>query len=105
MAALGLTVGLGLTIYLAQLHVHRAWRLLVFVPFLFAAMGITQGLLRVCPKHSQMGMRETSDGTAVPRADDHICMASRKAASMSILCSLAVAGLATAAVVALPAGS
>lgn len=102
LAAAGLTVALGLTIALIQLEIPRAWRLLTFIPFLLSAMGIMQGLLRVCPMNSQQGRRETATGATVPITDEKSCVASRRAGAQVFFGSLLMSSLATAAVLALP---
>lgn len=55
-------VGLLLTVAFVQMDVARAWRLLLFFPFMGAAIGAVQGLYRTCPFHVNSRTRVNDAG-------------------------------------------
>ncbi len=97
----GLGVGLLLSIVLLRAGVDRPVRLVVFLPFLLAASGVMQVMLRTCPSHGRRGTRE-ADGAAVPMHDPKREAGARTRSSVVVAATLGLAGLATGAVWVLP---
>lgn len=62
MGLAGLVVALAIAVWLVGSDVDRTWRLLLFFPFFFAAMGAWQGLYRTCPGNVSKGICEEDGG-------------------------------------------
>ncbi|MBX2812551.1 MAG: hypothetical protein KTR25_12105 [Myxococcales bacterium] len=102
LSVLGLAMGLGMTIFMAEHGWERVWRLTTFLPFLVAAMAACQGLYRVCPMLSMDGCRESADGPVVPQECDQAAKAAKAAAGCVLRASIVMAVSATLVVTALP---
>lgn len=97
-----LAVSLGLSVVLVRLDLDRAWRLLLFFPFLVAAMGAWQGLYRTCPSLVHNGKRENDDGEEGRVADPDQVKGARKLAFRVLVGAMSSAMISTAVVLALP---
>ncbi|MCA9553415.1 MAG: hypothetical protein KC933_25485 [Myxococcales bacterium] len=102
MGIVALTVALGAAVAVMEADLARPWRVVLFVPFFFAAFGAWQGLYRTCPGLVMRGTRETQEGDEVRVADPEQTRAARRLATKVMLGSVATAACATALLVALP---
>ena len=90
-------IALILTVSLVQLDVPRVWRLALFFPFMWAAIGAVQGLYRTCVFHVNKGTR-VNDAGEVERvcssteAQQARCLASR-VMGLSILSAISATAL------------
>jgi hypothetical protein len=103
MSVIALAIALGGTVALFRLEADPAWRLLTFFPFLLAASGALQGLLRTCPMHSRHGTRECRGGPSLPMSDERSRQAARQLGWRVFWGSLGLAAFSTAVVYFLPA--
>lgn len=53
---------LGLAVLLLKLEVAPLYRLTLFIPFLFASIGVYQGLFKTCSFLAAQGLRDLDDG-------------------------------------------
>jgi hypothetical protein len=56
------SLALGLTVLFVQLDFPRLWRVALFFPFMWAAIGAVQGLYRTCPFHVNKRTRVNDAG-------------------------------------------
>lgn len=101
-AVITLALTLGLTIFLVEADVARTWRLLLFFPFMFAAVGAIQGLYRTCPMHVNKRTRVCESGEVEPVVSQEEIRRSRRLAFRVLTASLVSAVSATALVFFLP---
>ncbi len=97
-----LAVSLGLSVVLVRMGVDRTWRLLLFFPFLIAAIGAWQGLYRTCPFLVHDGKRENDDGEEGRVANPDQVKGARKLAFRVVFGAMSSALISTALVLALP---
>jgi hypothetical protein len=96
-----LAVGVMLAIGAVIMHVDRAWRLGVFVPFVLGGIGVFQASAKTCVAHAARGLKEV-DGRMVPVTDERERKAIDDTARSIKLRSMLLAAVLTAVTVALP---
>lgn len=90
------------TVGLVQADLHRAWRLLLFLPFFMAAFGAWQGLFRTCPGLAFKGLRETATGHEAKVKRKAELVAAQRAARQVLIGAIATALVSTSVVFFLP---
>ena len=91
-----------LTLLFVQLDVSRGWRLIVFIPFMWAAVNAVQGLYRTCPMHVNKRTRVNDAGEVERVCSDQELSQARCLAHRVIGASILSALAATALVFFLP---
>ncbi len=102
MSAAALVLGLGLSVALVQGELHRGWRLLLIIPFFFAAIGAFQGLYRTCPVHARQKTRVNELGEDEVVANPEEVQASKRLGARVFLSAMMSACTATGLVFFLP---
>jgi RecG-like helicase len=91
---LGTGVTLVVLVLLVALHASRGWRLLLFAPFAFAAIGYLQYAARTCVHLAVRGLRNLDAGDE-KLTDFTVRLALRRRARKLVLASLGLAALGT----------
>lgn len=101
-AVITLTLALALTIFMVEAEVARSWRLLLFFPFMFAAIGAVQGLYRTCLIHVNKRTRVCESGEVEPVVSKEELERSKRLSRRVMAASVLSALTATALVFFLP---
>ncbi len=93
---IGTAVTVVVLVLLVALHARRGWRLLLFVPLAFAAVGYLQYAAKTCVHLAVRGLRNL-DGGDEKLTDFTVRLALRRRADRILLASLAASALLTLA--------
>ena len=98
MGIIALAVALGVATLLAKVSASPGYRVLAFVPFLFASYGMLAALYRTCGLTAMAGRRITSDGSE--RVADRVELADQRRRGLRVIGgSLLLAATATSLLV------
>jgi hypothetical protein len=101
-AVVAMSAALLLTVVFVEMELARTWRLMLFVPFFWAAIDGVQGLYRTCPMHVNKRTRVNDAGEVEPVCSESENQQARCLAHRVIGTSILAALSATALVFFLP---